>query len=58
MITDLLVAILKEHRLEYENIHQISAYYSDQIKEIAKQVYNKQCMIVPGPLAIGFLIKK
>ena len=56
MITDLLVSIIKENRMGYEQAPIISAYYSDQIKSIAKSVYDKQRKIGTSALVKGFLI--
>ena len=58
MIADLLVLILKEYRMGYESPPAISAYYSDQTKQMALLVYNKQREMGPKALAKGFLIKE
>ena len=41
MIADLLVQILNEYRLGYDSPPMISAYYSDQTKQLARLVYHK-----------------
>ena len=54
MITDLLASIIKEHRMEYEQAPM--AYCSNQIKSLAKSVYDKQRKIGAHALLKGFLI--
>ena len=56
MITDLIVSILKEHRQRYQIQPTINAYYSDQIKRMAKLVYQKQRQIGPRLLTKGLLV--
>ena len=58
MITDLLVQILKEHRLGYDSPPVISAYNSDQTKQLARLVYHKQRDVGPKSLAKRFMIKE
>ena len=58
MITELLVRIMKEYRMGYEICPTFTAYYSDQIKSLARSVYQKQRQLGPRNLVKGFMIQE
>ena len=58
MITELLVRIMKEYRKGYEICPTFTAYYSDQIKSLARSVYQKQRQLGPRNLVKGFMIQE